>query len=344
MADAPEAPQDGVQRDTPPPEDMQVDHEAELARLRDELAAAGQKRAELEAENAELKLAELVVEKPMSFADKSKIYPRPVSFDSSKGKCTAVAHLTREFDWFERVGVPPRDHVSAFLANLSARDHKKMLDQLKENDVDVATVAHSQFHSLFLSLYGELDPDATAFRKFLAVKQGNKSMQTYCQEFQNASAELSQNVGLSSFVKCFFFLEHMEKSFSEKLALNPQTLGSWTSFAELVQSARHIGSVSRSDQTSSANQSGKSSQKRPRDAQNVTPPVAKKGGVKAAQTPDRSPAEQRYMRAKGLCFHCMQNAGHRSAKCDQKIRGIAAKPLPSEFKAADWPEAQSSKG
>ena len=86
----------------------------------------------------------------------------------------------------------------------------------------------------------------------------------------------------------------------------------------------------------SASQSGKSGQKRPRDGQNVSAPTAKKGAVKAAPTPDRSEAEQRHMRAKGLCFHCMSRAGHRAAKCDQKVKGIAAKPLPSDFKAVDW--------
>ena len=128
------------------------------------------------------------------------------------------------------------------MANLSDSDHKKMEDQLKDSKQDAATVDHRQFNILFLSLYGELDPDATNFRKLLAVRQGNKSMQTYCQEFQNAVAELSVDVGLSNFIKCVLFLEHMEKSYSERLALNPQTLGSWDSFSDLMQSARHIGS------------------------------------------------------------------------------------------------------
>ena len=118
----------------------------------------------------------------------------------------------------------------------------------------------------------------------------------------------------------------------------------WESFSDLLQAARHVGSVVRNELSSAAHQSAKSGQKRPRDAQNISAPSAKKGAVKAAVTPNRSPAEQRYMRAKGLCFHCMVKAGHRVSKCDQKVKGIAAKPLPSDFKAADWPEAQSSKG
>ena len=47
----------------------------------------------------------------------------------------------------------------------------------------------SLFNTLFLSLYGVLDPDATAFGKVVAVKQGNKSMHTYGQECQNAATE-----------------------------------------------------------------------------------------------------------------------------------------------------------
>ena len=49
------------------------------------------------------------------------------------------------------------------------------------------------------------------------------------------------------------------------------------------------------------------------------------------------------MKAKGFCFHSMKNAGHRVAKRDQNVRGVAAKPLPSNLKVDDWPETQSSK-
>ena len=45
-----------------------------------------------------------------------------------------------------------RPCVSVFGKPVGKR-HMKMLDQLKENDVDVANVTHSQFHTLFLSLY-----------------------------------------------------------------------------------------------------------------------------------------------------------------------------------------------
>ena len=142
----------------------------------------------------------------------------------------------------------------------------------------------------------------------MAVRQNNKSMQTYCQEFQDASAELSDNVGPSNYVQCFYFLDHMERSYAERLALNPRTLGPWESFSDLLQAARHVGSVVRNELSSATHQAAKSGQKRPRDGQNVSAPSAKKG-VKAAMTPDRSAAEQRYMRAKGLCFHCMVKAG-----------------------------------
>ena len=38
----------------------------------------------------------------------------------------------------------------------------------------------------------------------------------------------------------------------------------------------------------------------------------------------------------------MSRSGDRVAKCDQKIKGVAAKPMPLEFRGDNWPETQSS--
>ncbi len=108
-----------------------------------------------------------------------------------------------------------------------------------------------------------------------------------------------------------------------------------------------MGSVTHAEQPAATQAGNKSGLKRPPDAHksSAPAPAAKKNAVKAAASPGWSFAEQRYITAKGLCFHSMRAAGHRVAKCDQKVRNVAAKPLPSRlpFKVDDWPETQSSK-
>ena len=58
-----------------------------------------------------------------------------------------------------------------------------------DNEI-AATVDHCKFNTMSLYLYGELGPGATSFRKLPAVRQGDKSMETYCQDYQNAATEL----------------------------------------------------------------------------------------------------------------------------------------------------------
>ncbi|KAL9591213.1 MAG: hypothetical protein Q9179_007949 [Wetmoreana sp. 5 TL-2023] len=318
---------------------------AELEQLRADKAASDKRLAEVEEANAQLRISSLQVSREvdferLSFGDKLKTIPRPPQFNH-KEKGTALTHITREYAWLSKLGVKPEQWVDWCMDNLSSPDFQKVKDQLKQHGESVDTVSHDQFRQLFLSLYGELDPDSTHFRKYLAVKQGSKSMQTYCQEYQNALARLSEEVALSNFVKCFFFLEHMEKTFADRLAVNPNTLGSWKSFPELLQAARALGSATRHTESATTQSGGKSGQKRPSDGQGSSEPPAKKGSSKVAETPTRSAAEIRYLRSKGMCFHCMSNQ-HTSRRCDQKVKGIAAKSLPSEFKAADWPADQSS--
>ena len=100
-----------------------------------------------------------------------------------------------------------------------------MEDELRKNVESAETVAHSKYLNMFLSLIGELDPDSFNFRKFLAIRQGNRSMQIYSQVYQDGAAELSDDVGLSNCIKCFLFLEHMNKSCAESL---PSTLRRWS--------------------------------------------------------------------------------------------------------------------
>ena len=106
-----------------------------------------------------------------------------------------------------------------------------------------------------------------------------------------------------------------------------------------------MGSVTHAEQPAATQAGNKSGLKRILDAHTSSAPAhaATKSVVEAAATPDQSLAQQRYMKAKGFCFHSMKNAGHRVAKRDQNVRGVAAKPLPSNLKVDDWPETQSSK-
>ena len=93
-----------------------------------------------------------------------------------------------------------------------------------------------------------------------------------------------------------------------------------------------IGSaIGRDEASASLGKSGQSGVKRPCDVQGASASSAKKGGSRVAPTPERSNAEQRYLRAKVLCFHCMLKAGHRVQDCDQKVNGVAAKPMPADF-------------
>lgn len=340
-----QAEQQAEQAQDPVDPRMQVlaNQAAEIAKLRND-------KAQLEEANAQLSMRELQVSKEvdfdqLSFADKSKAAPRPPTFNSQT-KGTAVTHITREYGWFSKVGLKPEQWVGWFMDNLSNLDYQKVKDQLQQHQETAATVSHDKFRQLFLSLYGELDPDSTNFRKYIAVRQGNRSLQTYCQDYQNAVARLTPEVSLSEFVRCFFFLEHMDKTAAERLAVNPSTLGTWKSYPELLQAARALGSATRHAESSAPAQStGKSGQKRARDSQGASAPPSKKGGNKAkiAETPTRSEAEQRYLRAKGLCFHCLVKADHLARKCDQKIQGIPAKNMPAEFKADEWQAGSSSK-
>ena len=59
-----------------------------------------------------------------------------------------------------------------------------------------------------------------------------------------------------------------------------------------------------------------------------------------APNPDGSKPEQRYLQAKGWCYHRVsQNPNvHRARKCPQKIRNEAAGNMPADFKPGDQPE------
>ena len=322
------------------------------AKLSNENAALLKRVAELETANTEQRLDGLALGKSvnpqeLSFEQKSKIYVRQPAFDSSKSKMGATAWLTGEYSWCDDMGLPESSVVHIVLTNLHPNDRKQIADQLQQADLNVEgrDVAPADFRQLFLAQYGELDPDTSAFNKFLDLRQNNKSISQYCKEYAQSLAQLSSEVGMNDWLRVHFFLRHMNKEFKQKLAVNPATMRVWKEFKEVLQAARSLGSVIPHDDKDKPSSQSQSGQKRPRDGPSSggQGPVNKKGATHS-QTPTRSEPEMRYLKAHKLCFHCMAKDKHLSSRCDQKRKGVVAKPMPADFKLENWQaDGQSSK-
>ena len=94
-------------------------------------------------------------------------------------------------------------------------------------------------------IYGDMDPDRNGMRELLAVSQNNREVGKYITDFQNANAKISVEGAPTERNQIFFFLKFMDESLAKQVSVNDHSLQPWTSLADLIQAARHVGSVTK---------------------------------------------------------------------------------------------------
>ena len=128
----------------------------------------------------------------------------------------------------------------------------------------------------------------------------------------------------------------------------------FSSVKALMTAACHIGNSTTAPFVPASNGGGqtkdRSHKKRAHDheASGSKPVTAKKanpGSSKNGFTPKRTDAEQAYLKAKGLCFHCVSKVDlkgfpHRVHDCPAKNSGVDGRnKTPADFRAVDFPKA-----
>ena len=213
-----------------------------------------------------------------------------------------------------------------------------------------------KFQSTMLACFAQPNASILGRKKLYGFIQGSQAINKYTSTWEAYLAEIPETEQPNEHDKLFWYHEGLTDHLKDLTSVDFSTSKPFASVKALMTAACHIGNSTSAPFVPAGNGGGqtkdRSHKKRAHDheassSKPVTIKKANAGSSKNGFTPKRTDAEQAYLKAKGLCFHCISKVNlkgepfpHRVHDCPAKNSGVDGRnKMPADFRAADFSKA-----
>ena len=285
-----------------------------------------------------------------------KLFKRPEPYDQSKKQPTVDVFLQQQGQYLASVKVPKGAWRSISAQNLESRTDQQFWNRCSQSREQAGDMSWDSFQSTMLACFGQPNASKLGRKKLYGFKQGSQAINKYTSTWESHLAEIPEAEQPNEHDQLYFYHEGRTDHLKDLTSVDFSTSKPFTSVKALMTAACHIGNSTTAPSVPAGNGNGqtkdRSHKKRAHDheASGPKPIITKKansGSIKNGFTPKRTDAEQAYLKAKGLCFHCISKVNlkgelfpHRVHDCPAKGSGVDGREkMPADFRAPDFSKA-----